>query len=156
MTTQESSDRQFMRLALNQASLALAQQELPIGCLLVDAHNNVIALSSKCPIKSNDPTAHAEVNCLRYACGKLNNYRLPKGCCAYVSLEPCIMCLGAFLHARLDRLVISAKDSRANSIHRAINLYNSPYFNHRIEVIYDCMQDESKELLDHFFKHRRL
>jgi tRNA(adenine34) deaminase len=156
MTTQESSDQQFMRLALNQASLALDQQELPIGCVLVDASDNIIALSSNSPIKSKDPTAHAEVNCLRYACAQAGNYRLPKGCTAYVSLEPCMMCLGAFLHARLDRLVIAARDSRDNSIHKSVNLYSSPHFNHSIKVVYDCLQEESKELLDHFFKQRRL
>jgi tRNA(Arg) A34 adenosine deaminase TadA len=137
-----------------QANLALKNNEVPVGCIIVDHTGAIIGHGYNAPIMLNDPTAHAEVQSLRQACLHRKNYRL-KDVTVYVTLEPCLMCVGAFLHARIDKLIIATRDTRNNSIHQHVNLFQSKYFNHQIKVEYGCLEEEAKALLDQFFRERR-
>jgi tRNA(adenine34) deaminase len=154
MTEQKLNHEQFMRIALNQAELALMHNEIPIGCIIVDKEEKIIGLGHNAPIMLNDPTAHAEINSLRQACLHQKNYRLT-GCTVYVTLEPCMMCTGALLQARVEKIIIAAKDTRAHSIHKQLDLFQSSFFNHRIHVEYGYLEERAKELIDNFFKGRR-
>ena len=144
-----------MQQAIFHAQQALNDGEVPIGAVLVNSEGQELAFGYNQSIKRSDPTAHAEIQCLRLACTALQNYRLPDGCCLYVTLEPCVMCMGALLHARLSNIVIATRDTRKNSIHRDINLFQSSYFNHKINAFYGCLENEAKELLNKFFMERR-
>jgi tRNA(adenine34) deaminase len=148
-------DKFFMNQALDLARNALAHGEVPIGCLLVDDNDRILGTGFNKTITCCDPTAHAEIVALRQACQHEKNYRLSKSVTAYVTLEPCLMCAGAFLHARLERLVIAAKDSRAHSIHKTIDLYSGQYGNHKISVEPGLCAIEAQEILTQFFKDRR-
>ncbi|NBV28277.1 nucleoside deaminase [bacterium] len=151
----KTNEQAFMQLALNQAELALAQNEVPIGCIIVNKQEELIGVGYNKPIACHDPTAHAEIECIRQACAQQKNYRLPPGCTAYVTLEPCLMCTGALLNARLDRLVVATRDTRQNSIHQHMDLFQSHFFNHRIIVEYGCLEERAKALLTQFFQERR-
>lgn len=152
---EELNHEYFMNLALEEAEKALQSGEVPVGCIIVGPDNQIIAKGYNSPISTNDVTAHAEVLALKQACQSIKNYRFPKGTRVYVTLEPCLMCTGALLQARISSLHIATIDSRKNSIHREIDLFNSHYFNHKIEIHYGIKQTESKNLLDNFFSQRR-
>ncbi|NJM32133.1 MAG: nucleoside deaminase [Limnobacter sp.] len=151
---ENSTDRHMMQLALEQAERAGKRQEVPIGAVLVH-EGRVLAQAGNAPIHSTDPTGHAEINAIRQACAQLNNYRL-SGACLYVTLEPCIMCLGAILHARVGRVVTGAHDSRFNqSLKHTVSLVaHSPAW-HACQFETGCMAEESKKLLTDFFAHKR-
>jgi|JYMV01.1.fsa_nt_gi tRNA(adenine34) deaminase len=146
-------DHYWMTLALNQAKKAEELAEVPVGAVLVK-DDQLIAQAHNQPISANDPTAHAEIQLLRAAGKKLNNYRLPNTT-LYVTLEPCTMCLGAMIHARISRVVFGAYDQKTGVCGSCQDLSASDCFNHTIEVEGGILVDECKNLLQKFFKNRR-
>lgn len=147
-------DEQWMRLALVQAKLAEAQGEVPVGAVIVH-QGQVIGQGFNCPITTNDPTAHAEIQAIRHACLQLQNYRLPEGSTLYVTLEPCTQCVGALVHARISRVVFAATEPRAGSLISARQLMSDGFYNHFFAFEGGCLADQSAELLRQFFKARR-
>ena len=143
----------FMQLALEQARLAWAEGEVPVGAVVVK-DGEVIAAGYNQPIGRHDPTAHAEIVALRAAAEKLGNYRLP-GCELYVTLEPCIMCSGAMMHARLARVVYAAVDPKTGACGSVVNLFDEDRLNHHTEVAGGVMAEEASSLLKAFFAERR-
>jgi len=146
--------RALMQRALDNARAASARGEVPVGAVLVDEHGALIAEAGNSPIALNDPTAHAEIVALRAAGQRLQNYRLP-GCVLYVTLEPCAMCVGALVHARVARIVYAAADPKSGACGSVFDLASSPKMNHRIEVLGGICGEESAELLRRFFAERR-
>ena len=143
-----------MGLALEQARLAAAAGEVPVGAVVVkDAR--LVATGRNAPIAGHDPTAHAEVMALREAARVLGNYRLD-GCTLYVTLEPCAMCSGAMLHARLERVVFGAADPRTGVAGSVLNLFDNQALNHQTQVTGGVLADECGQLLKAFFKPRRV
>ena len=142
-----------MEAALVQARLAAAGGDVPIGAVVVYG-GEIIAHAQNCVIRHVDPTAHAEMIALRTAAQALGNYRLT-GCTLYVTLEPCAMCAGAMIHARVDRLVYAAADPKAGACGSVLQVLNHPRLNHQIEVEQGILADESAELLRNFFRERR-
>ena len=149
----ESPDIHWMRRALELATLAAREGEVPVGALIVK-DGELIAEGRNRPIAHHDPTAHAEIQALRAAGKVLNNYRLP-GTTLYVTLEPCPMCAGAIVHARVERVVFAATDPRTGAAGSIYNLLQSEKLNHRCEVEAGVLADESAELLRTFFRSRR-
>lgn len=146
-------DEQWMLLALEQAKLAEKQGEVPVGAVLVQ-NNKLIAKAHNQPISTNDPTAHAEMQLLR-AAGKIRrNYRLPDTT-IYVTLEPCTMCFGAIIHARISRIVFAAPDKKTGACGSCQNLSNSKCFNHPITIKSGILANKSRILLQKFFKSKR-
>jgi tRNA(adenine34) deaminase len=150
----EQNDNYWMELALQQAQLAAEQGEVPVGAVLVDEGNNLLACGHNQPISANDPTAHAEVIALREAAKKLHNYRLVNST-LYVTLEPCVMCVGAMVHARVKRLVYGAVEYKTGAIESACQLLQTTSFNHSIEVSSGVLQEPCATILSDFFAQRR-
>jgi tRNA(adenine34) deaminase len=148
------TDEQGMQLALAEARLAAAAGEVPVGAVVVK-NGQVIATGRNAPIASHDPTAHAEVVALREAARVLGNYRL-EGCTLFVTLEPCSMCSGAMLHARLDRVVFGATDSRTGAAGSVLNLFGLAQINHHTRVTGGVLADACGQLLRDFFKPLRV
>lgn len=146
-------DLHYMRAALAQAGQAQAAGEVPVGAVVVNA-GGIVATGFNEPIGRCDPTAHAEIRVLRAAALALGNYRLP-GCTLYVTLEPCAMCAGAMVHARITRLVYAAADPRAGAAGSVFNVLQSPELNHRVAVTAGVLAEESVQLLQAFFRSRR-
>jgi tRNA(adenine34) deaminase len=152
--TTPRSDVDFMRCALERAMQAQADAEVPVGAVLV--HDGaIIAVGSNCPISSHDPTAHAEIAALRAGGRALGNYRL-NDTTLYVTLEPCIMCASAIVHARVRRLVFGAWDPRAGAAGSIIDVFALPSLNHRVDVFGGVLEDECAAQLDRFFSARRM
>jgi len=147
------SDQHRMQLALDQARLAAAAGEVPVGAVIVK-DGEIIGLGHNRNLLDNDPTAHAEIVALRQAATRLGNHRLP-GCEIFVTIEPCAMCAGALVHARLARLVYGAVDPKAGAVTSVMQVVNHPGLNHRMEVIPGVLADECSEVLRAFFKSRR-
>ncbi len=148
------SDAAWMRQALAQADRAAEMGEVPVGAVLVDEAGELVAAGHNQPISANDPSAHAEIVTLRAAAQKRANYRLP-GCTLYVTLEPCTMCVGALVHARVKRLVYGATEPRSGAIESAQRLFESGQYNHRPEVEGGLLAGECSQLLSAFFQARR-
>jgi tRNA(adenine34) deaminase len=144
----------FMGLALIEARKAYARQEVPVGAVLINADGDVLATAHNAPIAMHDPTAHAEILVLRKASAAAGNYRLP-GTIMYVTLEPCAMCIGAMLQARIKTLFFGATDSKSGAASSVVDLTNVPEFNHYIEVVNGVRAQECADLLRQFFKQRR-
>ena len=142
-----------MRLALAEARRAGAADEVPVGAVVV-CEDEVLGSGCNGAIGATDPTAHAEVCALRSAARHLGNYRLP-GCTLYVTVEPCLMCAGALIHARIARLVYGAAEPKTGAVVSAAAVLDSPAANHRVEVTGDVLADESAALLKAFFTARR-
>jgi tRNA(adenine34) deaminase len=147
------ADREAMEAALAEARLAAEAGEVPIGAVVVRA-GEIVARGQNSVIRTNDPTAHAEIVALRAAAETIGNYRL-NGCRLYVTLEPCAMCAGAMIHARIDRLVYAAADPKAGACGSVLEVVNHPRLNHQIVVEQGILGDESSELLRWFFRERR-
>lgn len=147
-------DVYWMQQALEQAKLAQAKNEVPVGAVLV-ANQKLLGVGFNAPISLNDPTAHAEIQAIRQACQNLNNYRLPEKSTLYVTLEPCTQCVGALIHARVERVVFAALEPRAGSLVSARTLLSNGFYNHYFSFSYGCLAQESGMLLKHFFKMRR-
>lgn len=148
------NDDYFMRLALQQAHLASLAGEVPVGAVLVK-DGIVVASGFNHPIELHDPSAHAEMQALRGAAVALENYRLP-GCTMYVTLEPCAMCAGAMMHARLERVVYGAADPKTGVAGSVMNLFAQAQLNHHTSVAGGVLADECSQLLSGFFAQRRL
>ena len=148
------SDDYYMGQALAQAREALAAGEVPVGAALVGPEGEILARAFNQPIGLNDPTAHAEVLALRQAGARLGNYRLP-GLSLYVTIEPCIMCVGALLLARVRRVVFGAADPKGGACGSLYRIPEDKRLNHRLEVTGGVREAECRELLQDFFKARR-
>ena len=148
------TDDAFMRLALAQAVVAASAAEVPVGAVVV-CNGQVVATGRNSPIEGHDPTAHAEIIALRAAAKALGNYRLPD-CELYVTLEPCAMCSGAMLHARLKRVVFGALDAKTGAAGSVINLFENSQLNHQTALQGGVLADEAAALLKDFFSQRRL
>jgi tRNA(adenine34) deaminase len=149
----DSAQSQFMRQALAQAKLAGALGEVPVGAVVVK-DGVVIAAGYNQPIGRHDPTAHAEIVALRAAAGLLGNYRLP-GCELYVTLEPCVMCCGAMMHARLARVIFGASDPKTGACGSVLDLFAQQQLNHHTDVVDGVLAPECGALLKDFFGARR-
>jgi tRNA(adenine34) deaminase len=148
-----SQDESFMRLALEQAKKAAGAGEVPVGAVLVQ-DNQVIGSGFNQPIMLNDPSAHAEMMAIRNAAQTLKNYRIPEST-LYVTLEPCAMCCGMMLHARVKRVVFGAPDPKTGMAGSVTNLFALKEINHQTKVEGGVLADECGELLREFFKQRR-
>ena len=148
-----NEDEKWMSLALEQARKAEEEGEVPVGAILVK-DGLLIAKAHNQPISSNDPTAHAEIQLLRAAGKKLKNYRLT-GTSLYVTLEPCAMCLGAIMHARVEHVVFGAYDPKTGVCGSSENLIDANCFNHKIDLVSGVLENECKQLLKKFFISRR-
>jgi len=148
------TDSDWMQRALAQAQIAAEMNEVPVGAVLVDADGQLLAAGHNQPISACDPSAHAEIVTLRQAALKLSNYRLPDTT-LYVTLEPCTMCVGALVHARVKRLVYAASEPRSGAIESAQQLFETGEYNHRPEIEGGLLAAESSVLLTAFFKARR-
>ncbi|KQX01466.1 zinc-binding protein [Massilia sp. Root418] len=148
-----AGDEAFMRAALEQAQCAWNQGEVPVGAVVVK-DGVVIARGYNQPIGKHDPTAHAEIVALRAAAEALGNYRLP-GCELYVTLEPCVMCSGAMMHARLARIVYGAPDPKTGACGSVVNLFEQEQLNHHAQTVGGVLADDCAGLLKSFFAARR-
>ena len=151
--TQAELDQQFMRMAIEQAQLAAQSGEVPVGAVLVRG-GQVISRAFNKPIANHDPSAHAEMLVLREAALAEENYRIP-GTTLYVTLEPCAMCSGAMLHARVGRVVYGAPDPKTGAAGSVLDLFSSKQINHQTSVEGGIMGEECGQLLRDFFKGRR-
>lgn len=148
------SDLEAMRVALAEARKSAEAGEVPVGAVVI--HNGeIISHGQNLVIRTSDSTAHAEIVALRHAAGVLGNYRL-NGCTLYVTLEPCAMCAGAMIHARIDRLVYAAPDPKAGACGSVLSVLNHPQLNHQMLVKQGVMGEECAELLRGFFRERRV
>jgi tRNA(adenine34) deaminase len=149
----EMTDHEAMQAALAEARFAGVSGEVPIGAVVVH-ESAIIARGQNRVLRDVDPTAHAEIVALRSAAAALGNYRLA-GCTLYVTLEPCAMCAGAMIHARIDRLVFAAADPKAGACGTVLEVLNHPQLNHLMQVEQGIGAEESAELLRSFFRERR-
>ena len=146
-------DRTFMKAALAEARVAASADEVPVGAVVV-RNGEIIGRGLNRPIQDNDPTAHAEIVAIRAAAGEERNYRL-EGATIYVTLEPCPMCVGAMLHARIARVVFGAYDPKAGAAGSVLDLCDDRKLNHRIEVNGGLLEEQCGGLLSEFFEKRR-
>jgi tRNA(adenine34) deaminase len=147
------TDVDFMKAALAEARLAAEAGEVPIGAVVVH-EGEIVGRGQNRVLRDLDPTAHAEIVALRAAAEVLGNYRL-NGCTLYATLEPCAMCAGAMIHARLERLVFAASDPKAGAAGSVLAVLNHPQLNHQMAVEQGILAEESAELLRGFFRERR-
>lgn len=143
-----------MRAALSLARAAGERGEVPVGAVIVDSGGQVLGRGANCPVAMADPTAHAEMLALREAGCAASNYRLT-GATMYVTLEPCPMCAGALVHARVGRLVFGARDIRFGGVRSKFRIADSDLLNHRVEIVEGVLAADCLELLQRFFAERR-
>ena len=149
-----NDDLKWMQRAYELAQKAKEQDEVPVGAVIVH-ENKIIGEGWNQPISSNDPTVHAEIIALRQAGQALNNYRLPDAT-MYVTLEPCAMCAGALIHARLAKLVYAADDPKTGACGSVFNLLQTSELNHKVEIEKGVMEEECRSLIQGFFKEKRV
>lgn len=147
-------DEHWMRRALNLAEQARSAGEVPVGAVIVADGEDEVAVGYNAPIGGHDATAHAEIVAMRVAGARRENYRLP-GLTLYVTLEPCVMCAGAIIHARLARVVYGARDPKAGAAGSVYDVLVNPRLNHRVECEGGVLADECSEILRRFFRERR-
>jgi len=147
-------DERFMRLALEEARKAAEAGEVPVGAVIVDSTGAVVGAGHNQPLKVADPTAHAEITAMRNASRSLQNYRL-SGCTLYCTIEPCTMCAGAIVHARISRLVYGAADPKAGAAGSLYNVVDDPRLNHRVDVLRGVLDAECRSLIQSFFETKR-
>jgi tRNA(adenine34) deaminase len=147
------TDEYWMSQALLLAKRAEQQEEVPVGAVIV-VNDMIIGEGWNQPITNSDPTAHAEIQALRAACQQLDNYRLPDAT-LYISLEPCIMCAGAIVHARIKRVVFATKEPKTGAAGSCFDIFNTPQLNHHVVCEHGVLADESSALLRNFFRARR-
>ena len=150
----EPRDLELMQMAIAEAHAAEAAGEVPVGAIVVSPTGEVIGRGNNAVLRTNDPTAHAEIVAMREAGRTLNNYRL-LGCTLYVTLEPCAMCAGAILHARNARLVFSTRDPKAGACGSVLSVLNHEALNHRVEVSEGPLAELTSPLLSDFFRRKR-
>ena len=151
---QIKSDEEWMQQAYELAALAASKGEIPVGAVIV-SNNQIIGQGFNTPISSHDPTAHAEIQAIRQACLSIQNYRLPEDATLYVTLEPCTMCVGALVHARVQRVVFATTEPKAGSLVSARRLLENGYYNHKFTVDVGCLHQQCSQQLSDFFKMRR-
>lgn len=151
--SQLTEDQYFMKMAMEMASQAEEKGEVPVGAVLVK-EGKVISTGFNLSISLHDPSAHAEMQCIRQAGKRLENYRLVDTT-LYVTLEPCPMCAGAMVHSRVARLVFGASDTKTGAAGSVIDIVKHPQFNHQLEVSSGILASECSEQLSHFFRRRR-
>jgi len=151
----EQRDERFMRIAIDEAEAARERGEVPVGACIVDHEGTVLATASNRTIGDCDPTAHAEILALRAAAEKLANYRLT-GTTVYTTVEPCVMCAGALVNARVEHLVYGTADERFGAAETLFRLCDDPRLNHRLAITSGVLADECRSLMQAFFKARRL
>ncbi len=149
----DKNDLYYMQLALELAGRAELQNEVPVGCVIV-FEDQVIGEGFNQPISTNDPTAHAEIVALRQAGRAIANYRLPRSK-MYVTLEPCVMCIGAIINSRVSQLIYGASDSKGGACGSLLNIHGVKQINHHTHVKFGLLANESSTLLQRFFKTRR-
>ena len=143
-----------MRLALAEAERARGLGEVPIGAVVVSPDGVVIGAGCNRPISALDPTAHAEIDAMRAAGQRLRNYRLT-GCTLYVTVEPCLMCVGAMVHARIALVVYGAAEPKSGALVSTIRAHEAPGLNHRVETLGGVLEDECRAIIQEFFKSKR-
>ena len=141
-------------MAIEAARRAAENGEVPVGACIVDSNGELLAVASNLTITNNDPTAHAEIIALREAGKKIGNYRLI-GVTVYSTIEPCTMCAGALVNARVSRLVFGAHDERFGAVETHFGICSSDKLNHRIEIVAGVLANECRQLMQRFFKARR-
>ncbi len=151
---QNQIDEQWMQFAFEQAAFAASEGEIPVGAIIV-SQGKIIGQGFNQPIGQHDPTAHAEIQALRQACQHIQNYRLPEDATLYVTLEPCTMCVGALIHARVNRVVFGALEPKSGSLVSSRQLLGAGYYNHIFKFQGGCLQEQCSEQLSAFFKMRR-
>jgi tRNA(adenine34) deaminase len=149
----ETGHQAFMRAALEQARLAALAGEVPVGALVV-CDGEVAGAGFNQPIGSHDPTAHAEVVAIRAAAARVGNYRLT-GATLYVTVEPCLMCVGAMVHARIGTVVFGATEPKAGAVVSTLAAHELPSLNHRMTAVGGVLEDECREVIQTFFRGRR-
>jgi tRNA(adenine34) deaminase len=149
-----STDYDFMKIALDEAEEAYRRGEVPVGAVLV-REGNILARAHNSPIVSNDPSAHAEMLALRQAGGKIGNYRLA-GAELYVTLEPCIMCAGAIVHARVERVIFGARDPKCGAVFSLYNILTDKRLNHQVKITEGILWEECGEIMSRFFREKRV
>lgn len=153
MTDLENIDEAFMREALSLARQAWAEGEVPVGAVVVQ-DGMIVGRGFNRPISGHDPTAHAEIQAMRAAAQQLGNYRLP-GCTLYVTIEPCTMCAGAIIHARIARVVYGARDPKTGAHGSVVDLFAEPRLNFHAEILGGVLAEECGKMLSDFFAERR-
>src|SRR5262245_20471720 len=149
----ENQDEKWMAEALAEADRALVAGEVPVGAVVISA-GRIVGRGYNRVIQNSDPTAHAEVVAMREAANRLGNYRL-SGCDLFVTIEPCAMCAGAIVHARLKSLVYGTDDPKAGAVRSVLGVLNHPQLNHKVEVRSGVLQERCAQLLKDFFRNRR-
>lgn len=147
-------DQFYMMLAIKEAKQARAAGEVPVGAVIVDRDNRVIGHGYNAPIASNDPTCHAEIAAIRMAAHSKSNYRLT-GTTLYVTIEPCIMCMGAIIHARIHRVVFGAADPKWGAACSLYRMAEDPRLNHHPEIVAGICEEQTSSLIKGFFKNKR-
>ncbi len=151
---QNQIDEKWMQQAFEQAAFAASRGEIPVGAIVV-SQDKVIGRGFNQPISQHDPTAHAEIQAIRDACQNIQNYRLPDDTTLYVTLEPCTMCVGALIHARIKRVVFGALEPKAGSLVSSRQLLDTGYYNHIFQFEGGCLHEQCSIQLSDFFKMRR-
>ncbi len=154
MTTHEETDARYMAMALEEAAAAAAEGEVPVGALIVNG-GQVIARDHNRPITLIDPTAHAEILVIRAAARYEGNYRL-SGMTLYVTLEPCLMCAGAIIHARISRVVFGARDPKGGAVVSVGRTFEDTRLNHHVDFTGGIMEGPCAEILSSFFQQKRI
>jgi len=152
--TVQEIDQKWMREAIKAAADARGRDEVPIGACIVDESGELLAVAGNRTITDNDPTAHAEILAIRDAAAKIGNYRLT-GATVYSTIEPCAMCAGALVNARVKRLVYGARDERFGAVETHFRICDSEMLNHRMEIEAGILAEECRELMQDFFRKRR-
>ena len=147
-------DEYYMALAIKEAQKAAVIDEVPVGAIIVDENQKVIGSGYNCPISSNDPTSHAEINAIRMASRALKNYRLIDTV-LYVTIEPCIMCMGAIIHARISRIVFGANDPKWGGATSLYALADDKRLNHHPEIVSGIYEEKTKQIIKKFFLDKR-
>ena len=147
------TDHEFMELAVQEALQASQAGEVPVGAVLVQ-DGEVVARDHNRPISLNDPTAHAEILALRAGAARMGNYRL-SGCELYVTIEPCLMCVGAIVQSRISRLIFGARDEKGGAVKSLYHILEDPRLNHRVQVIEGVLGEQCQEIIQAFFSARR-
>jgi tRNA(adenine34) deaminase len=149
-----STDYDFMKIALEEAESGYRHGEVPVGAVLV-REGNILARAHNSPIAKNDPSAHAEILVLRQAAEKIGNYRL-NGTELYVTLEPCVMCAGAIVHARVERVIFGARDPKYGAVVSLYNILDDKRLNHEVDVTEGILKEECGEIISRFFREKRV
>ena len=149
-----STDYDFMKIALEEAEAGYRRGEVPVGALLV-REGVVLARAHNCPIATNDPSAHAEMLALRKAAEIIGNYRLA-GTELYVTIEPCVMCAGAIIHARVERMIFGARDPKCGAVVSLYQILDDKRLNHQVKTMEGILKEECGEIISRFFKEKRV